>query len=172
LISPPSSRHGFRTPSPHEVLARIIASGLRVVPGTDAGIGSFKPHDVYPHALSQLADLGMPTRDVLRSATSEAVGRGRLRPVADADLLVLGSSPIEGMSAVRTSRRYTGRPTAFADPAAALVVARKEAGTTGTHLLRPVPAVPTTRSRSHAGAHTPPRPSTRAAFSLRIRGRT
>ena len=90
MISPPASRHGFRTPSPHEVLARIIASGLRVVPGTDAGIGSFKPHDVYPHALSQLADLGMPTRDVLRSATSEAVGRGRLRPVADADLLVLG----------------------------------------------------------------------------------
>lgn len=100
-------------------------------PEPEADIGSFKPHDVYPHALSQLADLGMPTRDVLRSATSEAVGRGRLRPVADADLLVLGSSPIEDMSAVRTFRRYTGRPTAFADPAAALVVARKEAGATG-----------------------------------------
>jgi imidazolonepropionase-like amidohydrolase len=94
-----------------DVLAKVIASGARVVPGTDAGIGSFKPHGVYPHALTQLAGLGMPTRDVLRSATSEAaeaVGRSRrkglLRPGADADLLVLGGSPIDDMSAVTDIR--------------------------------------------------------------------
>ena len=45
---------------------------------------------------------------VLRSATSEAVGRGGrkgvLRPGADADLLVLGSSPIDDIAAVTDIR--------------------------------------------------------------------
>ena len=90
-----------------DTVAKIIASGARIVPGTNAGITPNKPHGVYPHVLIQLAELGMPTRDVLRSATAEAakaVGRaGRksaLRPCADADLLVLGSSPVDDISAV------------------------------------------------------------------------
>ncbi|MFK0159930.1 amidohydrolase family protein [Streptomyces sp. NPDC090493] len=90
-----------------DVVAKVIASGARVVPGTDSGISPDKPHGVYPHALSQLTELGMPPRAVLRSATSEAakaVGRagrkGVVRPSADADLLVLGSSPIDDISAV------------------------------------------------------------------------
>ncbi|MEU3788117.1 amidohydrolase family protein [Streptomyces sp900129855] len=90
-----------------DLVAKVIASGARVVPGTDSGIAPDKPHGVYPHALLQLAELGMPTRDVLRSATTEAakaVGRagrkGALRPCADADLLVLGSSPVDDISAV------------------------------------------------------------------------
>ncbi|MEV6001468.1 amidohydrolase family protein [Streptomyces griseomycini] len=94
-----------------EHVAKVIASGARVVPGTDAGATHGKPHGVYPYALIQLAELGMPNRDVLRSATSEAaeaVGRrgrkGVLRPGADADLLVLGSSPIDDMSAIADIR--------------------------------------------------------------------
>ncbi|MFF3334891.1 amidohydrolase family protein [Streptomyces sp. NPDC002888] len=94
-----------------ELVAKVIASGARVVPGTDAGATSGKRHGVYPYALIQLAELGMPTRDVLRAATTEAaeaVGRGGhkgvLRPGADADLLVLGSSPVDDVSAVTDIR--------------------------------------------------------------------
>ncbi|MEU9168663.1 amidohydrolase family protein [Streptomyces sp. NPDC048420] len=61
-----------------EVMSKIIASGARGVPGTDAGVGLGKPHGIYPHALTHLAELGMPARGVLRAATSEAaeaVGR-------------------------------------------------------------------------------------------------
>ncbi|WP_406491030.1 amidohydrolase family protein [Streptomyces sp. NBC_01604] len=90
-----------------DVVAKVIASGARVVPGTDAGISPGKPHGVYPHALTQLAELGMANRDVLRCATSEAakaVGRGGrkgvLLPHADADILALGSSPADDISAV------------------------------------------------------------------------
>ncbi|MGW1563063.1 amidohydrolase family protein [Streptomyces sp. NPDC002144] len=107
-----------RTPFPPAVAARItaltakvVASGARVVPGTDAGIVPAKRHGVYPHALTELAELGMPNRDVLRSATdeaAEAVGRagskGALRPGADADILALGSSPVEDISAVTDIR--------------------------------------------------------------------
>jgi imidazolonepropionase-like amidohydrolase len=53
----------------------------------------------------------MPALDVLRSATAEAaeaVGfkgrKGVLRPGADADLLVVGSSPLADLSAVTDVR--------------------------------------------------------------------
>lgn len=94
-----------------DLVAKVVASGARVVAGTDAGIDSAKPHDVLPHGLIQLAELGMPNLDVLRSATTEAaeaVGRsgrkGVLRPGADADLLALGSSPVDDISAVTDIR--------------------------------------------------------------------
>ncbi|GAB2979585.1 hypothetical protein GCM10023080_051340 [Streptomyces pseudoechinosporeus] len=94
-----------------DVVAKVIDSGARIVPGTDAGIAPDKPHGVYPHALTQLAELGMPNRDVLRGATTEAaeaVGRagrkGVLRPGADADVLALGSSPVDDISAVTDIR--------------------------------------------------------------------
>jgi imidazolonepropionase-like amidohydrolase len=94
-----------------KVAAEVVASGARVVAGTDAGITPAKPHTVFPHALIQLAQLGMPTLGVLRSATTvaaDAVGRsgvkGVLRRGADADILVLGSSPIDDISAVTDVR--------------------------------------------------------------------
>ncbi len=94
-----------------EVAAKVIASGARIVVGTDAGIGPSKPHRVFPYALVQLAELGMPTLDVLCSATTEAaeaVGlagrKGVLRPGADADVLVLGGSPVADLSALTDIR--------------------------------------------------------------------
>ncbi|MET8976384.1 amidohydrolase family protein [Streptomyces sp. NPDC004539] len=94
-----------------DLAAKVIASGARVVPGTDAGIVPAKPHSVYPHALAELARAGMSNVQVLRSATAEAaeaVGRGGdkgvLRPGAHADLLVLGSSPVDDIAAVMDVR--------------------------------------------------------------------
>jgi imidazolonepropionase-like amidohydrolase len=93
------------------VMAETVASGARVVAGTDSGIDAVKPHNVLPHALTMLAGLGMPALEVLRSATTEAaaaVGRtgrkGVLRTGADADLLALGSSPVDDLAAVTDIR--------------------------------------------------------------------
>ncbi|MET8978112.1 amidohydrolase family protein [Streptomyces sp. NPDC004539] len=85
----------------------IVASGARIVPGTDSGVTAAKAHGVYPYALVGLARYGMPHLDVLRAATrgaAEAVGlggtKGALRPGADADIVVLGSSPLDDIGAV------------------------------------------------------------------------
>jgi imidazolonepropionase-like amidohydrolase len=109
--APPPPAVADRLAALWDLVAKVIASGARIVPGTDSGIASDKPHGLYPHALSQLAELGMANRDVLRCATTEAadaVGRagrkGVLHPHADADLLALGSSPIDDISAVTDIR--------------------------------------------------------------------
>ncbi|WP_416968799.1 amidohydrolase family protein [Streptomyces sp. 4F14] len=93
------------------VVGEIIASGARIVPGTDSGVSAAKAHGVYPYALMDLARYGMGNLDVLRAATrvaAEAVGRGetkgRLRPGADADIIVLGRSPLADISAVTEVR--------------------------------------------------------------------
>lgn len=108
---PPQPAVAARLDALWDLVAKVIASGARVVPGTDAGIAPDKPHNVYPYALADLAQAGMPTLQVLRSATAEAaeaVGRagrkGVLRPGADADLLVLGRSPVTDISAVMDVR--------------------------------------------------------------------
>jgi imidazolonepropionase-like amidohydrolase len=107
-----------------DVMTKVIASGARIVVGTDAGIEPGKPHHVFPYALVALAQVGMPALDVLLSATSEAAAavglagrKGVLRPGADADLLVLGSSPLADLSAVtditavyRAGHRVPGNP--------------------------------------------------------------
>lgn len=94
-----------------DVMTKVVASGARVVVGSDAGIGPDKPHDIFPNAVTQLALLGMSNVDVLWSATAEAaeaVGlkgrKGVLRPGADADVLVLGSSPVADLSAITDIR--------------------------------------------------------------------
>jgi hypothetical protein len=85
-----------------------FAAGYPDVPGAEAMTAAMKK-DVERRLTT--FRLGVPTRDVLRWATSEAaeaVGRSRrkglLRPGADADLLVLGRSPIDDMSAVTDIR--------------------------------------------------------------------
>lgn len=108
---PPPPAIAARIDAMIDVATKVIASGARIVVGTDAGIEPSKPHHVFPYALVQLAGLGMPTLDVLRSATTEAaeaVGlagrKGVLRPAADADVLVLDSSPVADVSAVADIR--------------------------------------------------------------------
>ncbi|MEU1618894.1 amidohydrolase family protein [Streptomyces sp. NPDC005722] len=81
--------------------------GANVVIGSDAGIGPMKPHDVLPHAVSDLARLGVSPLDALRSVTSSAArlcrleGRkGRIAAGADADVLVVGGNPVDDPEAV------------------------------------------------------------------------
>ncbi|MHC5903232.1 amidohydrolase family protein, partial [Streptomyces sp. S6] len=90
-----------------EVVAGLVASGARIVPGSDSGVSAAKAHGVYPYTLMDLVRLGMPNLDVLHAATrvaAEAVGwgmtKGALRAGADADIVVLGSSPLYDIGAV------------------------------------------------------------------------
>ncbi|MGH4020181.1 MAG: amidohydrolase family protein [Pseudonocardiaceae bacterium] len=87
--------------------ARLHRGGARVVPGTDAGIAPFKPHDVLPYGLEALTGLGMTNLEVLRAATSVAADacgltgrKGRLIPGADADLLAVTGDPLSDIHAV------------------------------------------------------------------------
>lgn len=79
-----------------EAIGHIHRRGGAVVVGSDAGINVWKPHDVMPHALAPLLEAEMTPIEALRAMTAGgadaigAVGKGRLVPGADADLVVVG----------------------------------------------------------------------------------
>lgn len=90
-----------------ESLARLHSAGARIVPGTDAGVAPYKPHDVLPYGLVALTGLGMTHLEALRAATSlaaDACGltgrKGRLVPGADADLLAVSGNPLADIRAI------------------------------------------------------------------------
>lgn len=87
--------------------ARLHRHGVRIVPGTDAGVSPSKPHDVLPYGLTALGGLGMTNLEALRAATSVAADacgltgrKGRLTPGADADLLAVTGDPLADIHAV------------------------------------------------------------------------
>lgn len=89
----------------------LARRGAKVVLGTDAGTAPFKPHDVLPIAVAQLAALGVSPVDALAAATSRAadacgVGRrkGRVRVGADADFLAVAGDPRLDLAALRDVR--------------------------------------------------------------------
>ncbi|MER6441172.1 amidohydrolase family protein [Streptomyces sp. NPDC001185] len=89
----------------------LYKMGAKVVLGSDAGIGPFKPHDVLPYAVSDAVDLGFSPLDALASVTSVAAracgveGRkGRIAVGADADLLAVGGNPVTAPAALRDVR--------------------------------------------------------------------
>ena len=87
---------------------RTIAElGGVLVPGTDAGIGPAKPHDVLPHALSDFVGLGFTPAAGLSAMTARAAAacglaasKGRLAPGFDADLLALRGDPCNDIDAI------------------------------------------------------------------------
>ena len=90
---------------------RLQQAGVRLVAGTDAGIGPVKPHDVLRSAVSQLVDLGMPAAEVLVTVTSVAAevcglgaSKGRIATGYDADLLAVDGDPIRDRDALHRIR--------------------------------------------------------------------
>jgi imidazolonepropionase-like amidohydrolase len=90
-----------------ESWTQLHRDGARVVPGTDAGVAPFKPHDVLPYGLAALTGLGMTNLEALRAATSVAADacgltgrKGRLVPGADADLLAVTGDPLSDIYAI------------------------------------------------------------------------
>ncbi|HEX6403075.1 MAG TPA: amidohydrolase family protein [Pseudonocardiaceae bacterium] len=103
-LPPPIAR---RLAAIKEIAAALHRGGARIVPGTDAGVGPLKPHDVLPYGIAELTELGMTNLEALRAATSlaaDACGltsrKGRLIPGADADLLAVSGDPLADIHAI------------------------------------------------------------------------
>ena len=86
---------------------KLYELGGVLVPGTDAGIGPAKPHDVMTYALSDFVAIGLTPAQALRAMTREAAGacglssnKGRLAPGHDADILALAGNPLTDIDAI------------------------------------------------------------------------
>jgi imidazolonepropionase-like amidohydrolase len=89
------------------VLEGMHRAGVRLVAGTDAGVGPGKPHDVLPYGVRVLAQSGLTNAEALRAATSVVAAacgvgdrKGTLAPGMDADLLVVGGDPLTDLGAL------------------------------------------------------------------------
>jgi imidazolonepropionase-like amidohydrolase len=99
-----------------EHAGRLYAAGVRLVAGSDAGIGPGKPHGVLPHGLADLVAAGIPIVDALTAATGEAArvcgldGRtGRLAVGLDADLLLVDGDPLADITSLQRIRAVVSR---------------------------------------------------------------
>jgi imidazolonepropionase-like amidohydrolase len=88
-------------------IAQMHAAGVRLVSGSDAGIGAGKPHGVLPTSVEFMVRGGVDPVAALASATSvgaQVCGlgdrKGRLRPGYDADLLVVDGDPTVDITAL------------------------------------------------------------------------
>lgn len=103
-----AARAGLSQSILQEGVARLIRAGVRVVAGSDAGLGPAKPHGILPRTLEEYVDSGMDPADALASATvraAEACGvqnrKGRIRAGFDADLLVVAGDPVADITVLR-----------------------------------------------------------------------
>jgi imidazolonepropionase-like amidohydrolase len=100
----------FRAARPVQdfALRSFVASGGRVVAGTDASNQLLVPGAALHTEMELLVHAGLTPLEALRSATTRAAdllgadSLGRLRPGAAADLLVLGGDPLID---IRNTRR-------------------------------------------------------------------
>ncbi|MFF2852497.1 hypothetical protein ACFVT5_40305 [Streptomyces sp. NPDC058001] len=83
------------------LVGELHRAGVPLLAGTDTGTGYAVPGFSLHHELELLAEAGLPTRDVLRAATTEPARMLGL-PADRADLLVLDADP-------RTDIRHTQR---------------------------------------------------------------
>ncbi|RFS87415.1 amidohydrolase family protein [Actinomadura spongiicola] len=95
-----AARAGITEAVLHETAMRLHKGGVRLVAGSDGGIGPAKPHGLLPYTLDEYVRAGLTPTDALRSATSiaaEACGlpdrKGRIGPGHDADLLIVDGDP-------------------------------------------------------------------------------
>jgi imidazolonepropionase-like amidohydrolase len=79
---------------------RLIAAGVNVIAGTDAGISPIKPPDVIRYAVAQFQQLGMTLTQALHACTArpaQALGlgerKGRLAAGYDADIVAVDGDP-------------------------------------------------------------------------------
>ncbi|MEV0589250.1 amidohydrolase family protein [Nonomuraea sp. NPDC050310] len=105
IVVPPeviayAARAGITEAALQETAARLRARGVRMVAGSDGGIGPAKPHGLLPRTLEEYVRSGWPAEAALAAATSVAAhalglaGRkGRIQPGRDADLLIVAGDP-------------------------------------------------------------------------------
>jgi imidazolonepropionase-like amidohydrolase len=86
----------------YRTVLALMDLGVRVVCGTDGGVGPAKPHDVLPRAVVELVRRGVAFTDALATATTGSAAacgvdgrKGRIAVGYDADLLVVRGDPEE-----------------------------------------------------------------------------
>jgi imidazolonepropionase-like amidohydrolase len=89
------------------VTAGLHAAGVRIVAGSDGGLGPAKPHGLLPRTLDEYVRSGIPAPAALAAATSAAADacrltgrKGRIRPGHDADLLAVPADPTVDITAL------------------------------------------------------------------------
>jgi len=99
---------------------RMLAAGVNMIAGTDAGIAPIKPPDVIRWAIPQFQLLGMSAAEALhactaRAATALGLGhrKGHLRPGYDADILAVDGDPLSDPAALHAIRAVYIRGTAL-----------------------------------------------------------
>jgi imidazolonepropionase-like amidohydrolase len=105
------ARAGITPQAFRAAYGRLHRAGVRLLVGSDGGIGRAKPHGVLPEAVMTLAGAGVPAAAALAAATSvaaQACGlgdrKGRLRVGYDADLLLVDGDALADVGALRHVR--------------------------------------------------------------------
>lgn len=103
-----AARAGLSQATLQDGVARLSRAGVRIVAGSDAGIGPAKPHGILPRTLAEYVDSGMSAASALAAATvraAEACGvadrKGRIRAGWDADLLIVAGDPVADITALQ-----------------------------------------------------------------------
>ncbi|MEU1398180.1 amidohydrolase family protein [Micromonospora zamorensis] len=113
VVTPPevvamAARAGLSAATLRDGAATLHRAGVRLVAGSDAGLGPAKPHGILPETLVEYVACGIPATAALAAATSvgaEVCGlgrrKGRVRAGFEADLLVVDGDPTSDISALR-----------------------------------------------------------------------
>ena len=95
---------------------RLHELGATLVPGTDAGIGPAKPHDVMTHALAEFVACGLTPRRSLQAMKADAAvacgvgnSKGRIAVGFDADVVALAGHPADDLDAIHEPRAVWAR---------------------------------------------------------------
>ncbi|MGA4726976.1 amidohydrolase family protein [Micromonospora taraxaci] len=113
VVTPPevvemAARAGLSEAALRAGTATLHRAGVRLVAGSDAGLGPAKPHGILPETLVEYVACGIPATAALTAATSvgaEACGlggrKGRVRPGFEADLLIVDGDPTSDITVLR-----------------------------------------------------------------------
>ncbi|WP_410789446.1 amidohydrolase family protein [Kribbella sp. C-35] len=112
IVVPPQilelvAKAGISEAALQQAVRRLYDGGVRIVAGSDGGIGPAKPHGLLPATLAEYVEAGIPATAALVAGTSSAadalrVDKGRIRPGADADLLVVPGDPTRDITTLTT----------------------------------------------------------------------
>ncbi|MCZ7375916.1 amidohydrolase family protein [Micromonospora sp. WMMC250] len=113
VVTPPevvemAARAGLSEAALRASTATLHRAGVRLVAGSDAGLGPAKPHGILPETLVEYVACGIPATAALTAATSagaEVCGlggrKGRVRPGFEADLLIVDGDPTSDITVLR-----------------------------------------------------------------------
>ncbi|MCG5436323.1 amidohydrolase family protein, partial [Micromonospora foliorum] len=103
-----AARAGLSEAALRDGAATLHRAGVRLVAGSDAGLGPAKPHGVLPETLVEYVACGISSTAALAAATSvgaEVCGlgrrKGRVRPGFEADLLIVDGDPTTDITVLR-----------------------------------------------------------------------